>query len=496
MNKITQRLDIRQGQNLVMTPQLQQAIKLLQLNNMELAEFIEQELEKNPLLEKEDSSPDVPVMDESDPPAANDDGPDEVQAEFDEGWTGNEAETRQSDSAHSDFDPGSSMADIGSGGNLRFEDGDDAFDARLSRPKTLREHLNEQVLMQFSDPRDRALGGVLVDLLDEAGYLRANIEDLAQQLGAPLERVQAVLTVVKKFDPAGVFAADLAECLALQLEERGGLDQPMRLLLQNLHLLGAHDYAALRSICGVNETYLKDMIAEIKALNPKPANNFEHLVVQTAIPDVLMKRLPKNLGGGWRVELNAETLPKVLINQQYYTEVAQHAKAKKDKEYLAGQMQNASWLVRAMDQRAQTILKVASELVEQQEAFFNYGIEFLRPLTLKDIATVIDMHESTVSRVTTNKYIGTPRGIFELKFFFSTALESADGISHSSEAIKARIKTMIDAEDPKDILSDDTIVEKLKADGIDIARRTVAKYREGLHIGSSVQRRKEKRLNR
>lgn len=494
MNKITQRLDLRQGQNLVMTPQLQQAIKLLQLNNMELAEFVEEELEKNPLLEKEEGSPEAPTgaEDEAAPPAG--DERDDVQSEFDEGWTGNEAETKQPDSATSDFDPGSSMADIGSGGNLRFEDGDDAFDARLSRPKTLREHLNEQVLMQFSEPRDRALGAVLVDLLDEAGYLRANIDDLAAQLACPPERLQQVLGIVKKFDPAGVFAADLAECLALQLEEKNALDQPMRLLLQNLHLLGKHDYTALRNICGVNETYLKDMVAEIKTLNPKPANNFEHLVVQTAIPDVLMKRLPKNLGGGWRVELNAETLPKVLINQQYYTEVSQHAKAKKDKDYLASQMQNASWLVRALDQRAQTILKVAGEIVEQQEAFFNYGIEFLRPLTLKDIAEIIDMHESTVSRVTTNKYIGTPRGIFELKFFFSTALESADGISHSSESIKARIKTMIDAEDPKDILSDDTIVEKLKADGIDIARRTVAKYREGMNIGSSVQRRRQKKL--
>jgi RNA polymerase sigma-54 factor len=235
------------------------------------------------------------------------------------------------------------------------------------------------------------------------------------------------------------------------------------------------------------------MIEEIRTLNPRPAAEFEHLVVQTAVPDVLMKRLPKNVGGGWRVELNSETLPKVLVNQTYYTEVSKSATQKKDKEYLAGQLNSANWLVRALDQRAQTIIKDAGEIVEQQDAFFNYGIEFLRPLTLKDIAEVIGMHESTVSRVTTNKFIGTPRGIFELKFFFSTALESADGSTHSAEAVKARIKTMIDAEDPKKVLSDDRIVEMLKTEGIELARRTVAKYREGLNIPSSVLRRRQKK---
>jgi RNA polymerase sigma-54 factor len=258
-------------------------------------------------------------------------------------------------------------------------------------------------------------------------------------------------------------------------------------------MLGDHNFKGLATACGVNETYVRDMAKEIQALNPKPAGEFDHLVVQTAIPDVLMKRLPKHVGGGWRVELNNETLPRVLVNQQYYTEVAGHAVQKKDKEYLTNQLNSANWLIKALDQRAQTILKVASEIVEQQDAFFNYGIEFLRPLTLKNIAEIIQMHESTVSRVTTNKYIGTPRGIFELKFFFSTALAGDDGISHSSEAVKAKIKSMIETEDSKKILSDDTIVDRLKEEGIDIARRTVAKYREGMHIPSSVQRRKQKK---
>ncbi|MCB1581384.1 MAG: RNA polymerase factor sigma-54, partial [Alphaproteobacteria bacterium] len=271
------------------------------------------------------------------------------------------------------------------------------------------------------------------------------------------------------------------------------LDGPMTTLLDHLDMLANHDFKGLAEICGVNETYLKDMIEEIRSLNPKPAAEFDHLVVQTAIPDVIMKRLPKNLGGGWRVELNTETLPRVLVNNEYYAEVARSATQKKDKEYLTTQLQNANWLVRAMDQRAQTILKVAAEIIEQQDGFFNYGIEFLKPLKLSDIAAEIDMHESTVSRVTTNKYIGTPRGIFELKYFFSTALVSESGAAHSAEAVKARIKTLTDEEDPKKILSDDKIVAILKDEGIDLARRTVAKYREAMHIGSSVQRRKQKK---
>jgi len=482
MSDISQHLDLRQSQNLVMTPQLQQAIKLLQLNNMELADYVEEELEKNPLLEKDESSDTANEAQDEAP--QKEESKDNVQSEFDESWTGNEQ----------DFDPGSSMADIGSGGNLKFEDNENSFENRMSKDKTLREHLTEQMLVTFDDPAERMIAGLLIDQLDEIGYLRSNPAELADNLGCPVERVEELLQKMKGFDPTGVFATDLAECMALQLDEKGTLDDPMQKLLQHLDLIADHDFKKLAEICGVNDTYLQDMIAEIRALNPRPASEFDHMIVQTAIPDVLMKRLPKNLGGGWRVELNNETLPRVLVNREYYKEVAGTATQKKDKEYLGAQLANASWLVKALDQRAQTILKVAGEIIEQQEAFFNYGIEFLQPLTLRDIAEKIEMHESTVSRVTTNKYIGTPRGIFELKFFFSTSVGGeSGGTAHSSEAIKARIKTLIDAEDPKKILSDDKIVTLLKEDGVDVARRTVAKYREAMHIPSSVQRRKQKR---
>lgn len=481
MSTLSQNLKIGQTQGLVMTPQLQQAIKLLQLSNVELAEVVEQELEHNPLLEKDERDPDGGSEDGQEDIVKKDEGQDAVEAAF------------ESSNTNDDFDPGSSMADIGAGGNSKFEDVENSFENRMSEERSLREHLEEQLHVAFDDNRDRMIGAMMIDMLDEAGYLREKPEDIAEKLGCKVARVENLLREMKGFDPTGIFAEDLTECLALQLAENGQLDGPMDKLLDNLEMLGHYDLKGLAEICGVNDEYLKDMIAEIKALNPKPASLFDHIVVQTAVPDVIMKRLPKNLGGGWRVELNHETLPRVLVNQQYYKEVAGSASRKEDKEYLTTQLNNANWLVRAMDQRAQTILKVAAEIVEQQEGFFYYGIEFLKPLKLVDIAEEIEMHESTVSRVTTNKYIGTPRGIFELKYFFSTGIVSSSGAEHSAEAIKARIKVLIDDEDPKKILSDDKIVEILCAEGIELARRTVAKYREAMNIGSSVQRRKAKK---
>lgn len=478
---MSQNLDLRQSQNLVMTPQLQQAIKMLQLSNMELNEVIEEEIEKNPLLEKAEGDPADSAEQQEAPPEK-----DNIDETFD---AANNSEPDQGP----DFDPGSKMAEITSGGNAKFEDYENSFENRMEAEKSLRDHLTEQLQMAVSDPRDRMIGGLLIDRLDASGYMRDDIGEVAERLGCSVERLEKLLRIMKGFDPSGIFASDLADCLGIQLHDRGQLDGPMQALLDNLSFMAEYDHKKLAELCGVNETYLKDMIGELKALDPKPASAFDHLVVQTAIPDVLMKRLPRNLGGGWRIELNSDTLPRVLVNSEYYTEVSKTSSRKEDREYLSTQLNNANWLVKAMDQRAQTILKVASEIVEQQDAFFNYGIEFLKPLKLVDIAEEIEMHESTVSRVTTNKYIGTPRGIFELKYFFSTALVSESGASHSSESIKVRVKALTDAEDPKKILSDDKIVALLKEEGIDLARRTVAKYREAMGIGSSVQRRKMKR---
>lgn len=487
MSDISQNLDLRQSQNLVMTPQLQQAIKILQLNNMELNELVEQELEKNPLLEKDERQPDTDGEDTE--YQSTGDETDRLQDSFDESWTGNE-NTQSTPAA--DVGGSLSMSGTGAGGNTSFDNLDRSFENSVSKDATLREHLLDQLHVEFTDPRDRFVGAQLIDQLDESGYLRTDVSDLAEQLAASEERIDKILSSLKTFDPSGIFASGLQECLAIQLTDQNRLDAPMQKLLDNLDILAQHDMEKLAKICDVNMTYLGDMIEEIRALNPKPAGDFDHFVVQTAIPDVIMKKLPKNLGGGWRVELNSDTLPRVLVNEAYYTEVAQHARDKKDKSYLNAQLQSANWLVRAMDQRAKTILKVAGEIIEEQEAFFLFGIEFLKPLTLKDIAEKIDMHESTVSRVTNNKYIDTPRGLFELKYFFSTALGDGDD-AHSDKMVKARIETLINDEDPKKILSDEKLAQILKDEGIDIARRTVAKYREGMNIPSSVQRRKLKK---
>lgn len=461
-----------------MTPQLQQAIKLLQMSNLELDAFLDSEIEQNPLLEKIDperSDVSLDARTEAETQAENqndqNDLPDSQQLQ--------------------DFDAGSKMADIGAGGSLKFDDFDDSSDQRLQEIKTLRDHLNNQLAMSLENEQDRIIGALLIDQLDEAGYLRANVIELSERLGAPLERMRNVLKILRELDPAGVFATDLADCLSLQLEDQGKLDGPMKILIRNLDLVASRDNRKLAQICGVNDTYLAEMLLELKSLNPKPAASFDHSVTQTAVPDVLMKALPKNLGGGWRVELNNDTLPRVLVNQTYFQDVLNSTKSDKDKSYLNAKMASASWLVKSLDQRAQTILKVASAIIEEQEGFFLYGIEYLRPLTLKTIAETIAMHESTVSRVTTNKFIGTPRGIFELKFFFTTAISGMDGgQSHSAESVKSKIKGHIETEDINLILSDDDIVELLKKDGINIARRTVAKYREAMHIPSSVERRK------
>jgi len=463
-------LELKGQQQLIMTPQLREAISLLQLNNQELAGYLENELAENPFLDKDEKAPE---------------GEDESPIE--------KPESDDSDPMEQAFDTGSDWANTGKGGNLSFDDENESFAERMSDKKTLRTHLIEQLTIMTDKPAERMIGALLIDRLDEAGYLRENTDLLAQQLGCPKDRIDELLTRMKKFDPAGVFAADLSDCLAIQLAERDRLDPAMQACLANLQKVADGDLKGLAKICGVDVEDIGDMIREIRELNPKPSAEFDHSIAQTALPDVLMRPIPKHMGGGWKVELNNDTLPRVLVNQDYASIVMNANVDKKDKQYLNDRMASANWLVRALDQRAQTILKVASEIIERQDGFFLFGVEFLKPLTLRDIAEVVGVHESTVSRVTMNKFIGTPRGLFELKYFFDSGVGAGGGTELAAEAIKAKIKTMIDAETLDAILSDDEIAEKLKSEGIDIARRTVAKYREAVNIGSSADRRRKKK---
>jgi len=507
---LSQRLEFRQTQALVMTPQLMQAIKLLQLSSLDLAAYVEGELERNPLLERSD--------DEDGPPAAAAEG-NESAGEGDEDsgggdsggqsdWNDEGLETSRSameqglgtelenvfpeDSgakAAASEAPQPAYQDWSGGGSTGASD-DYNLEAFVTAEATLADHLAEQLALAVPDPVNRMIGRYLLDMVDEAGYLSGDLATVAEKLGAPLSAVEAVLAELQTFDPPGVCARNLTECLAIQLKERNRFDPAMRALVEHLDLLAKRDLAGLRRLCGVNDEDLADMIAEIRNLNPKPGLAFGSTTVQPIVPDVLVRAAPD---GSWRVELNSDTLPKVLINQRYYAEVSKGTRSDKEKSYLADCLQTATWLVRALDQRAKTILKVSSEIVRQQDAFFEKGVQHLRPLNLKTVADAISMHESTVSRVTANKYMATSRGIFELKYFFTSAIASASGgEAHSAEAVRHRIRQMIDGETAEDVLSDDTIVDRLREAGVDIARRTVAKYREAMRIPSSVQRRRDK----
>jgi RNA polymerase sigma-54 factor len=496
----SQRLELRQSQTLVMTPQLQQAIKMLQLSNFELAEFVEAEVEQNPLLEhRERDADEAPLaVPEAVPAATNGHAvtlaeelggvlPGELAGDTTDHWRDTLGEE-----GDGSIDRGGDSQPWLVRGNGGYDEDTRGIDQAASRPRTLREHLIEQIGADLPDIADRVTALHLLDQLDEAGYLWGGLDSVAERLGCPVGRVERVLVRLQEFDPPGVFARDLAECLALQLRDRNRLDPAMQLLIANLPLLAARNVPALLRICGVDAEDLAEMVAEIKSLDPRPGHAFDPPLAQPVIPDILMRPQPQ---GGWLVELNAETLPRVLVNNRYYARISRAMRSKAEREYLTDRLQAANWLVKSLHQRATTILKVATEIVSQQDGFFKQGVQALRPLILRDVADAIGMHESTVSRVTTNKYIATPRGLFELKYFFTSSIAASHGgDAHSAEAVRFRIRGLSDGEPSHDTLSDERIVELLQGQGVDIARRTVAKYREAMRIPSSVQRRREKML--
>jgi RNA polymerase sigma-54 factor len=518
---IVPKLELRQSQTLVMTPQLQQAIKLLQLSNLELSGFVAEELERNPILDQaedgsEPSDGEGDMADDSDgdgfddneysgdqaaveltgetPPDGADQahGSEALDTDYSNQYTNDEAPSpNDNQSAEDGVFPVSDWGSAATGGG-QAPDTDFGFEQTLSNEIDLKEHLHEQLQLSLTDMDERLIGAELIDHVDEAGYLTESIDLAAERLGCPMHQVEQVLEALQQFEPTGVFARDLSECLALQLKERNRYDPAIASLLDNLDMLAAMDIDGLSRVCGVDEEDVRDMILEIKALDPKPGLVFTNDVAAAVIPDVFVREQPD---GSWMVELNNETLPRLIVNRQYYAEVSGRIRDKEEKSYLVECLQTANWLVKALDQRARTILKVATELVRQQDGFFTHGVSHLRPLNLRAIAEKVDIHESTVSRVTANKFMSTPRGMFELKYFFTSAIASADGGADlSSEAVRERIRELIDEENPRKILSDDKLVILLRHGGVDIARRTVAKYRESMGIPSSVQRRRAKRM--
>jgi RNA polymerase sigma-54 factor len=474
-----------------MTPQLQQAIKLLQLSNLELSEFVEQQLEENPFLDRTSEAPNdgdgerapseapVEALDLS-RDDAHEKAAEAMDAPAVEHDRGGEPEPEGQDYRVNEW------ASVGSGRN-GFED-DREFGETLAREISLWEHLTEQMHVATRDPLTLFIGAYLIDLIDDAGYLRESVAGIAERIGGETADVEATLALIQKFDPPGVGARDLKECLRLQLKDRDRLDPTMDAFIENIELLAKSDLKGLMRATGADEDDVRDMIAEVRALTPKPGYAHGVDMVQVVTPDVIVR---KSQDGGWKVELNSETLPKILVNRTYFAEVSKANRKDEDGAFLSQQFANANWLAKSLDQRARTILRVASEIVRQQDAFLVHGVRHLRPLNLRAVADAIEMHESTVSRVTANKYMATPRGIFEMKYFFTASIASTGGgEAHSAEAVRFRIRELIDGETEDSVLSDDAIVDILKGEGVDIARRTVAKYRETLNIPSSVQRRR------
>jgi RNA polymerase sigma-54 factor len=499
------RLDLRQTQSLVMTPQLQQAIKLLALSNLELEGVLAEELAKNPLLDSGDSGEAIAIP-SSDRAEATDrlfeNGMGAAPGELDVDFT---AETFHHDSpADSAWEPmaatdnsgsedGPGFAGIGDGGSGEAGEAVN-FDSFRGAETTLREHLLAQAGESLSGI-DHAIAVALIESIEDSGYLDADLNDLAMRLGVGRGQIEVVLAKVQHFDPVGVGARSLSECIAIQAREADRYDPAMARMIDNLDMLAKGQSSQLRKMCGVDEEDWADMIRELRGYDPKPGLRFAASDATPVTPDLFVRQTSE----GWAIEINNATLPRVLVNRQYYAELAlgagKGAGAKDGKAWLADCLASANWLVKALDQRQQTIIKVAREIVKQQEGFFLHGVSALKPLTLRQVAEAIAMHESTVSRVTSNKYLSCSRGMYELKYFFSSGIASADGEGGmSAEAIKSRIKALIDGESAKAILSDDTLVDLLAKEGCDIARRTVAKYREAMGIGSSVQRRRAKAL--
>lgn len=437
-----------QSRTLALTTQSIQSIEMLQFGQQELQEFLAAEAEKNPLIK----------LDE---PRAADPRPD-----------------------------ASYRTGAPSGTSFARHDLADIAETYASN-YTLRDHLRAQVGMTFHDPKERLVAAEIAESIDPDGYLRRPIWEMADLLSVEEAFIEALLIRIQSFDPVGVGARNLAECLRLQLSDRGELTPPMTALLDNIQLLAKHEIDRLARLCSVDQQTVMQMALSLKKLNPAPGRQFDTSPLLPALPDVLIKEINP---GEFSIELNPALTPRVLVDQHYYAEIRATSRDHATRSYISGCLRSATWLARQLDQRAQTVLKVTAEIVLRQRAFLMHGIDHLKPLELKDVASAVGVHESTVCRAIANKYVMTDRGQFELKYFFAGSLggEGEEGIA--TETIRHRIQQMIATERSEDILSDDRIVANLTRDGITVARRTIAKYREMLNIPSSSVRRRQKRL--
>lgn len=495
-------LQLKVGQSLTMTPQLQQAIRLLQLSSLEMQQEIQQALESNPMLELEEDEHEEAVPEsvaERDPPelqetasetptevAADEDWGDEGAADGD--WQEDIPEDLPVDSSWDDVYSSTAPAASGPGGDDDFD-----YDSRTTADESLADHLAWQLNLTRLSDRDRAIAAALIDAVDADGLLTLSLEEIVAgfdpELEIELDEAQAVLHLLQRFDPPGIFARDLGECLVLQLRERPEetpwREEALRVLGEHMDLLAGRDYATLMRRARLAEDELAEVMRLIQTLNPRPAASIAPPRTEYVVPDVFVRRVNRR----WVVELNADAAPRLRIHAGYAA-LVRRADSSADNQFLKDNLQEARWFLKSLQSRNETLLKVATRIVEHQRGFLEYGPEAMKPLVLHDIAEAIGMHESTISRVTTRKYMHTPRGVFELKYFFSSHVGTTTGGEVSSTAIRALIKKLTDEENPRKPLSDSKIAQLLAEQNIQVARRTIAKYRESLAIPPSNERKR------
>ncbi|HHV0777928.1 TPA: RNA polymerase factor sigma-54 [Escherichia coli] len=471
-----QGLQLRLSQQLAMTPQLQQAIRLLQLSTLELQQELQQALESNPLLEQIDIHEEIDTRETQDSETLDTadaleqkEMPEELP--LDASW----------DTIYTAGTPSGTSGDY-------IDDELPVYQGETTQ--TLQDYLMWQVeLTPFSDT-DRAIATSIVDAVDETGYLTVPLEDILESIGdeeIDIDEVEAVLKRIQRFDPVGVAAKDLRDCLLIQLSQfdktTPWLEEARLIISDHLDLLANHDFRTLMRVTRLKEDVLKEAVNLIQSLDPRPGQSIQTGEPEYVIPDVLVRKH----NGHWTVELNSDSIPRLQINQ-HYASMCNNARNDGDSQFIRSNLQDAKWLIKSLESRNDTLLRVSRCIVEQQQAFFEQGEEYMKPMVLADIAQAVEMHESTISRVTTQKYLHSPRGIFELKYFFSSHVNTEGGGEASSTAIRALVKKLIAAENPAKPLSDSKLTSLLSEQGIMVARRTVAKYRESLSIPPSNQR--------
>ncbi len=474
--QITQNLKLKQSQSLVMTPQLQQAIKLLQLNNLELTDLVNKELEENPFLENESTEEIVEDFDEN---------TSDLSDSFESGES--LKDEPKIDDYENRWDIDSNHQSFNKNINSDSTDAGSVVEQTLSERVSLKTILKSQAELEFELDTDKQISELLIDYIDPSGWITYSLDEISSFSGYELKKIEEVLLKMQSFEPNGVFARNLKECLILQLKNDEKLCSSKQILIENLELLGEGNLKELQKITNLKEDELRESIKCVRLLNPKPGTKYSEEYTNIFNPDVIVSKNNEN----WEVELNDSTLPKVTVNQEYINEIESLNCSDTDKKYINENLNSAKWLIKAIQQRNMTTLKISAEIVNQQKLFFEKGKKYLKPMILKDVAKKINMHESTVSRVTSEKLMLTPRGIFEMKLFFSASIGStSEGESHSAASVRESLKKLISNEPMNSPFSDEILVDKLQSQGISLARRTVAKYRELLNIPSSSIRRR------